>query len=55
MAVQALLHQLPFHHILSGNSRVIRSGHPEGSIILHPLISYQDILQGIVEGVSNVE
>ena len=55
MTVQALLHELPLHHILSSNPCVIRSGHPEGSIILHPLISYQDILQGIVEGVSNVE
>lgn len=47
--------QLAFHHVLSGNTGVIRTRHPEGVVALHPMIAGEQILQGVVQGMADME
>jgi hypothetical protein len=55
VAVEAFGRELFLDHILSGNSRMVCPRKPEGFITLHPFESNQTILQGIVEGMSDVK
>jgi hypothetical protein len=55
VAVQASFQELFLHDVLCGNACVVRSWHPEGIVPPHPLEPDQDILQGIVQGVSDME
>src|SRR4030067_1026302 len=55
MAIQASFQELFLHDVLCGNACVVRPWHPEGIVSPHPLEPDQDILQGIVQGVSDME
>ena len=44
MTVQAFARQLPLHHILGGDPRMVRARHPEAVMTLHPLETHEDIL-----------
>ena len=45
-----------FHHLGFGsNGSVVGAGHPQGGIALHPLGTDQDILHGVVHGVTHVQ
>jgi hypothetical protein len=52
--VQPLFRKLTFHHILSGDTGVVGTGHPEDIEPLHPFVSAEDILKRIVEGMPHV-
>ena len=53
--VNAFLFQLVNHLDLGGNGCVVRAWLPQGLVSLHPLITDQDVLHGIVQGVSHME
>ena len=56
VAGQSLLHAQLFLHLdLGGDARMVRTGHPQGSIALHPLKAGQDVLHGGVHGVAHVQ
>ncbi len=47
--------QLTFDDVLGGDAGVIGAGNPHGIVAAHPVITGEDILEGIVQGVANVE
>jgi len=47
--------QPPLDHGLSGDSRMIGAGHPEGLEALHPLLPDQHVLERVVQGVPEVQ
>ncbi len=55
MAGGLLCGKLPLHHILGGNARMVGARHPEGVVALHAVVARQQILQGVVEGVADVQ
>ena len=55
VAILPLRSQLPLHHILGGDSRVVGAGHPEDVAAAHSLPAAEDILQGIVERMPHVQ
>ena len=56
VAGQALLGaQLLLHLDLGGDAGVVRAGHPQRLVALHPLVADQDVLEGGVHGVAHVE
>ena len=50
-----LLQQTAFDHGLRGDAGVIGARHPEGFETLHPLLADEDILQGVVQGMAEVQ
>ena len=46
---------LPLHHVLGGDTGVIGAGHPLRYISLQPLEPDKNILDGVVQGVTEVE
>jgi hypothetical protein len=52
---EALLGKLFFHHVLSGDPRMIRAGKPEYVISLHAAVAAYNILEGVVQGMPHVE
>ena len=56
VAGQALVFpQLLLHLDLGGDAGVVRAGHPQRLVALHPLVADQDVLEGGVHGVAHVE
>ncbi len=53
--IHALFRKLALHYILGCNTSVVGSWHPQYVISLHPLITTEDILEGVVEGVPHVQ
>ena len=53
--VDALLLQLVDDLDLGGDGRVVRARLPQSLVALHPLVADQDILHGVVQGVSHVQ
>jgi hypothetical protein len=47
--------QLAFDHHLGGDAGVIRTGQPESRLAPHALEPDQHILQGVVQGVADVQ
>ena len=50
-----LLQQAAFDHGLRGDARMIGARHPQGFEALHPLLADEDVLQGVVQGVAQVQ
>ena len=50
-----LLQQAAFDHGLRGDARMIGARHPEGFETLHPFLADEDVLQGVVQGVAQVQ
>jgi len=42
-------------HVLGGDAGVVGARHPEDVVALHALPAAEDVLQGVVEGVSHVQ
>ncbi|GAB1486457.1 hypothetical protein MASR2M79_15070 [Aminivibrio sp.] len=55
MAGFSLFGQTALHHVLGGDAGVVRAGEPEDAETLHPFVSAEDILKGVIEGVPHVE
>ena len=55
VAADALFFQIFFHHVLSGNARVVGAGQPESFIALHPFLPDDDILNGGIQRVAHVK
>ena len=51
----ALGGELALDHVLRGDPGMIGAGHPQGLEAVHPLHADQDVLQGVVQGVSHVQ
>ena len=51
----ALLLELPLHHVLGRDARVVGARHPERVVAVHPLVADQDVLERVVERVPQVE
>ncbi len=51
----ALCRQLPFDDVLGGDAGVIGARQPQGIVAAHAVIAGEDILQSVVEGVTDVE
>ena len=47
--------QLPFNDILGGDTGMVRSRNPHGVIPAHTVITGQDILQSVVEGMTDMQ
>jgi len=50
-----LLEQPPLHDGLGGDSRMVGARHPEREVALHPSAPYEDVLEGVVESVAEVQ
>lgn len=55
MTGEAFALQLPLHHHLGGNARVIGAHHPVGIEPLHAVIADQRIHQRLLEGMTHVQ
>ena len=51
----ALGEQLPFHHHLRGDPRVVGARLPQGVMALHPVVAGQRVHDGVLEGVTHVQ
>ena len=47
--------QLPFNDVLGGNAGMIGSRYPQGVVTAHAVITSQDILQSIVQGMTDMQ
>ncbi len=55
MAIGLLLGDFALHHVLRGDSGMVGAGHPQRVVALHPAGAHDDVLQGYVEGMSQME
>ena len=55
VARQAVLCQHLLHHVLGGDTGVVRPGEPARVVPVHPLVADDDVLQGVVQGVPHVQ
>ncbi|MPN55746.1 hypothetical protein SDC9_203430 [bioreactor metagenome] len=55
MAGYALFGKRTFDYVLRGNAGVVRAGQPEHLVSLHPLRAAENVLQRVVERVSDVK
>ena len=55
MPVGAVLGQFAFHHILGGDTGVVRARHPEHVVTPQPPVTAQRILQGDIQGMAHVK
>ena len=55
VTIGSLLGKLLFHHILGGNAGMIGAGHPQHLIAAHPFPAHQNILQGVVQGMADMQ
>ena len=51
----ALFRQLPLDDVLGGDAGVIGAWQPQGVVAAHAVIAGKDVLQGVVEGVADME
>ena len=50
-----LFEEPPLDDRLGGDAGVVGAGHPEGLEALHPLLPDEHVLQGVVQGVAQVQ
>ncbi len=55
VAAQVLAGQLPLDHVLGGDAGMVRARHPQGVVPAHAVVAHQDVLQGVVQGMADVE
>ncbi len=53
--VGAIGGQFFFHHVLGGDTGMIRPGHPQDAVPFKSAITAHDVLHGVVQGVSHVQ
>ena len=55
VAAQVLGGQLAFDHVLGGDAGMVRARHPQGVVAAHAVVAHQEVLQGVVQGMADVE
>ncbi len=55
MASLAFQGQLPLNHVLGGDTGVIGAGNPHRIVPAHPVVTDQNILQGVIEGMPDMQ
>jgi hypothetical protein len=51
----SLRRELPLHHVLRGDASVIGAEHPQRLPSVHPLVTNEDVLERVVQGVPHME
>ncbi len=51
----AFFGKLPLDHVLGGDARMVGAGQPERVVAAHAMIAGQDILQGVVQGMADMQ
>ena len=55
MTADVLSGKLPFHDVLGCYPGMVSAGKPQGIMALHPAESYKDILQSVIQGMTDMQ